>query len=85
MSRADSEVIGASVFTQRGILVQWQADEGVGVVELSDKRLAWVHVSAIAEPAWTEAHVGMALEGSFETADQDGYSYRAVQVDRQQP
>ena len=67
--------------TSRGTVRMWHADEGWGVLDAAaTPGGCWAHFSAVLVPGYRTLDAGEAVEFSFETADQDGYSFRAVEV-----
>ena len=64
-----------------GIVRDWRADEGWGVVECAGAPGGcWVHFSAVVMAGYRELSAGQVVTVEHEPADQDGYRYRAVWV-----
>ena len=67
--------------TSVGTVRLWHAEEGWGVIDSSaTPGGCWTHYSAVLVPGYRELDTGAAVEFTFEVAEQDGYSFRAVEV-----
>lgn len=67
--------------TVRGVVQEWHAEDGWGVIESSSTPGGcWAHDSALQMEGFRSLQEGRRVEMEFETADQDGYSFRAVRV-----
>ena len=67
--------------TSTGTVRLWHAEEGWGVLD-SDATPGgcWTHCSAVLVPGYRGLYSGSAVEFTFESAEQDGYPFRAVEV-----
>nr|BFE59112.1 hypothetical protein GCM10020063_036380 [Dactylosporangium thailandense] len=75
-----------ALFPGDGVVRQWDAEAGWGVVALDrDGLLVWTHYSAVvAEPgAYRSLEPGQRVRCWFETPGQDGYAARALRVEAQ--
>lgn len=67
--------------TTRGEVRVWHADEGWGVVDSPDTPGGcWAHFSAVLVAGYRALDAGALVELTYEAAEQDGYSFRAVEV-----
>lgn len=73
--------------TIRGVVGNWNRDEGWGVIESSEVTggAAWAHWSALQMAGYRELIVGEPVLFDWEEADQDGYRARATAVSRSEP
>ncbi len=59
----------------------WHPGDGWGVIDSpATPGGCWTHYSALLVAGYRTIEVGAAVELSFEAADQDGFSFRAVEV-----
>lgn len=59
----------------------WHAAEGWGVIDsVVTPGGCWVHFSAVLVAGYRVLEQGQQVRFTFETAEQDGYSFRAVEV-----
>ncbi|MEV0897176.1 cold shock domain-containing protein [Actinoplanes sp. NPDC049802] len=67
--------------TTAGIVREWHADEGWGVID-SDATPGgcWAHFSSLLMSGYRFLSPGQPVEFEFETGRQDGYDHRAVAV-----
>ncbi|WP_449374392.1 cold-shock protein [Arthrobacter psychrolactophilus] len=64
-----------------GIVRIWHGDEGWGIVDSQDTPGGcWAHFSHVAMPGYRALQAGQAVEFEWESAAQDGYSFRATRV-----
>ena len=64
-----------------GTVRAWNAGEGWGVVDsASTPGGCWTHVSHIAVPGFRSLEPGQLVDLEWESAQQDGYAFRAVRV-----
>jgi CspA family cold shock protein len=64
---------------ENGIIREWHADEGWGVVDCPGAPGGcWVHFGAVVMAGYRELSPGQVVSVEHEPADQDGYRYRAV-------
>ena len=62
-----------------GVVREWHEDEGWGVVDSpATPGGCWAHFSAVAVQGYKSLRAGQVVELQWETAQQDGYDYRAV-------
>jgi CspA family cold shock protein len=67
--------------TTPGRVRTWHDDEGWGVVDSeASPGGCWVHASAVLVPGYRSLRVGQEVLLDFETAEQDGYTFRATEV-----
>ncbi|MGY2067612.1 hypothetical protein [Blastococcus sp. SYSU DS0619] len=67
--------------TSRGEVRVWHAEEGWGVLDsAATPGGCWTHYSAVLVPGYGALDTAAAVEFTFETAEQDGYAFRAVEV-----
>ncbi|MBM2620064.1 cold shock domain-containing protein [Actinoplanes sp. LDG1-06] len=67
--------------TTTGTVRDWNADEGWGVLDSeATPGGCWAHFGAILADGYRALAAGQAVSFEFETADQDGYAFRAVAV-----
>ena len=67
--------------TSRGTVRVWHAEDGWGVLDsAATPGGCWTHYSAVLVPGFRELEAGAAVEFAFESAEQDGYAFRAVEV-----
>lgn len=67
--------------TVTGVVREWHEEEGWGVVDCSTTPGGcWTHFSAVAVPGYKLLSAGQVVELEWETAQQDGYGYRAVRA-----
>jgi CspA family cold shock protein len=67
--------------TSAGVVGSWDRDEGWGVIESDDTPGGcWAHFSAVLVEGYRDLRVGQPVTLVFEQAEQDGYSFRAVEV-----
>lgn len=65
----------------RGRVRIWHNEEGWGVIDSeSTPGGCWAHFSAVRVPGYRAPTRDQQVLLEFEAADQDGYSFRAVQV-----
>lgn len=64
-----------------GTVRDWHGDEGWGILD-SDETPGgcWVHFSHLTMPGYRTLQAGQVLEFEWETAAQDGYSFRATRA-----
>lgn len=64
-----------------GVVREWHDDEGWGVLD-SDETPGgcWAHFSSLSMPGLRRATAGQRVTFTYERADQDGFSHRAVDV-----
>lgn len=66
---------------ESGIVQEWHADEGWGVVDCAGAPGGcWVHFSAVVMAGYRELSPGQPVTVEYEPADQDGYRFRAEWV-----
>lgn len=67
--------------TSLGQVRIWHDEDGWGVID-SDATPGgcWVHYSSVVIAGCRSLHTGQAVLFTFEAADQDGYSFRAVEA-----
>jgi CspA family cold shock protein len=64
-----------------GTVRTWHAGEGWGVVDsASTPGGCWTHFSHVAVPGFRSLEPGQFVELEWESAQQDGYAFRAVHV-----
>ncbi|WP_031332325.1 cold-shock protein [Williamsia sp. D3] len=69
------------VFTTVGTVRLWADEEGWGVIDSDDTPGgAWAHFSVVAGTGFRSLQPGQAVEFTYEHAEQDGHSFRAVSV-----
>ena len=62
-------------------VASWDDDEGWGVVEAPGLiGGCWVHFSAVQGTGFHSLLVGSTVDVEWETAQQDGYSFRAISL-----
>ena len=67
--------------TSVGTVRLWHAEEGWGVIDsAATPGGCWAHYSAVLVPGYRSLEAGAAVAFTFEVAEQDGYSFRAVGV-----
>ena len=67
--------------TSRGEVRVWHADEGWGVIDCPDTPGGcWAPFSAVLVAGYQALDDGAVVELTYEAAEQDGYSFRAVEV-----
>ena len=67
--------------TARGRVREWHDDEGWGVVDSDDAPLGcWTHFSAVLVPGYRRLEAGQEVSFTFEVAEQDGFSFRALEA-----
>lgn len=67
--------------TSVGTVRLWHAGEGWGVIDSpATPGGCWTHFSAVLGSGYRTFEAGAAVEFTFEVAEQDGYSFRAVVV-----
>ena len=67
--------------TETGTVRGWHADEGWGVLDSTPTPGGcWCHFSAVAIAGYRELHAGQQVDFEHETADQDGFDFRATRV-----
>ena len=60
---------------------EWHADEGWGVVDAPAlPGGCWLHYSQLHMPGYRTLTAGQRVDVDWETADQDGFRFRAVRV-----
>lgn len=65
----------------RGVVREFLPEEGWGVVDANEvPGGCWVHFSMIHMQGYAQLIPGQVVEFTFEPADQDGYTFRAVDV-----
>lgn len=63
----------------KGTVVQWSNDEGWGILESAETPGgAWFNFAIVEQ--FHEFKIGEHVEFEFESADQDGYAFRATEV-----
>jgi CspA family cold shock protein len=64
-----------------GVVREWHGEEGWGVID-SDETPGgcWAHLSALDLPGFRAVMAGQRVSFTFRAAAQDGYRYRAEQV-----
>ena len=64
-----------------GIVRVWHDDEGWGVVDSGDTPGGcWAHVSSVLVPGYPTLGSGQPVALEYEAGEQDGYSFRAVEL-----
>jgi len=67
--------------TSRGEVRVWHAEEGWGVLDsAATPGGCWTHYSSVLVSGYRALETAAAVEFTFETAEQDGYAFRAVEV-----
>jgi CspA family cold shock protein len=67
--------------TATGIVREWHGDEGWGVLSSAETPGGcWAHFSSVLMSGYRSLDPGQAVTFEFESAEQDGYAYRAVAV-----
>jgi cold shock protein len=67
--------------TTTGSVREWNNDEGWGVLDSPDTPGGcWAHFSSVDMPGYRALDQGQVVRLDWETARQDGYNYRAVQI-----
>ncbi|GAB3358971.1 cold-shock protein [Modestobacter lapidis] len=67
--------------TSRAKVRVWHAEKGWGVLDSADTPGGcWAHFSAVLVSGYRTLDAGGPVEFTFEAAEQDGYSFRAVDV-----
>ncbi|QDQ96164.1 cold shock domain-containing protein [Tomitella fengzijianii] len=67
--------------TVSGIVREWRADEGWGVIDAPEAPGGcWAHFSSLAMTGFLELRAGQGVVMDVEQAEQDGYSFRALRV-----
>jgi CspA family cold shock protein len=67
--------------TSTGVVREWYAEEGCGVLDsASTPGGCWAHFSAVQVEGYRSLTPADRVHFTFEAAEQDGYSYRAVDV-----
>jgi len=67
--------------TSAGTVRVWHAEEGWGVIDsAATPGGCWTHFSAVLVAGHRALEAGQAVEFTFEAAEQDGWSFRAVGV-----
>ena len=65
----------------RGIVRAWHDDKGWGVIDSPDTPGGcWAHVSDVLMPGYPTLEAGQPVMMNYEPAEQDGYSFRAIEV-----
>ena len=63
------------------VVREWHHEEGWGVIDAPQTPGGcWAHFAQVAVSGYRELIAGQAVLLEWETADQDGYAYRAVRV-----
>jgi CspA family cold shock protein len=76
-----SVVVQTGVVFSSGVVREFHPDEGWGVIDGSDvPGGCWVHFSAIVMDGFRPLAAGQEVSFRAETADQDGFGFRAVEV-----
>ncbi len=66
----------------RGVVREWHADEGWGVLDAAETPGGcWAHFSALRARGYRSAVSGQVVTFEFEQVWQDGYDYRATRVE----
>jgi CspA family cold shock protein len=64
-----------------GIVREWHPDDGWGVIDSEDTPGGcWAHFSSVLVPGYRSLRAGQTVTLRHEPAEQDGYSFRAVEV-----
>ncbi len=64
-----------------GTVREWHPEEGWGVIDSPETPGGcWAHFSRLDLPGYKESVAGQQVTFTFEPADQDGYSYRALHI-----
>lgn len=59
----------------------WQPDEGWGVIDSPDTPGGcWAHFSSVLVPGYRALAAGQSVTFEYESAEQDGYHFRAIEV-----
>ena len=67
--------------TSVGKVRVWHAEDGWGVIDsAATPGGCWTHFSAVLVPGYRTLDAGGAVTFTFEAAEQDGYSFRAIEV-----
>jgi CspA family cold shock protein len=65
----------------RGIVRTWSAEEGWGIIDSpATPGGCWAHFSSLQMKGYRAAQPLQSVAFTFETAEQDGFDYRAVEV-----
>jgi len=76
-----ADFVQGEAVVSSGVVREYDADEGWGVLDGADvPGGCWVHFSAIVEPGFRHLSPGELVSFRAEAADQDGFTFRAVQV-----
>ena len=66
---------------ERGVVREWHADEGWGVVDaLGAPGGCWVHYSVVLMDGYRALEPGRVVDVVVEAVEQDGFAVRAVEV-----
>lgn len=64
-----------------GVVREWRDEEGWGVIDSSDTPGGcWAHFSDVLVPGYRTLSAGQEVTFQYESAEQDGYRFRAVEV-----
>ena len=67
--------------TTTAIAREWHAEQGWGVLDSPDTPGGcWAHFSNLDMPGYRALSPGQEVQLDWETAEQDGYGYRAIHV-----
>ena len=65
----------------QGIVRVWNDEEGWGVIDSEETPGGcWAHFSVISVSGYRTLHTGQTVALDWEAGEQDGYSYRALEV-----
>jgi cold shock protein len=65
----------------KGVVLEWYAEEGWGVLDSANTPGGcWAHFSAVQVEGYRSLTPSATVQFTFEAAEQDGYSFRAVAV-----
>jgi CspA family cold shock protein len=77
-----------ALMAANGVVREWRDEEGWGVIDASDTPGGcWAHYSVVLVPGYQTLSAGQAVTFHYESAEQDGYQFRAAEVwpSEQQP
>ena len=67
--------------TSQGVVREWHDEDGWGVLDSeATPGGCWAHFSAVLVAGYRSLRAGQAVSFTFEVAEQDGYSFRAVEA-----
>jgi cold shock protein len=67
--------------TSQGVVREWHDEDGWGVLDSeSTPGGCWAHFSAVLVPGYRRLRAGQAVSFTYEVAEQDGYSFQAVEA-----